>query len=172
VNKQELVRLRERAIALRRQGKSRRQIKEILGLTGNSTLNQILQGEPLSPERTGPGYAESRRPAGGVRRYWAAEGTVREAARAGISAAAAAQIGQLTDREILIAGAIAYWCEGAKNKPHRRADRVTFANSDPELISFFLLFWTPPESHAQTWPSSCRSTRPPTWNRPSDFGSP
>ena len=33
-----------------------------------------------------------------------------------------------------------YWCEGAKNKPHRRADRVTFTNSDPELISFFLLF--------------------------------
>ncbi len=40
--------------------------------------------------------------------------------REAIRAAAAAQIGQLNDREILIAGAIAYWCEGAKNKPHRR----------------------------------------------------
>jgi hypothetical protein len=35
---------------------------------------------------------------------------------------------------------MAYWREGAKNKPHRRADRVTFSNSDPGLISFFLLF--------------------------------
>ena len=28
----------------------------------------------------------------------------------------------LTEREIIIAGAIAYWCEGAKNKPHRRSE--------------------------------------------------
>lgn len=75
-----------------------------------------------------------------MRRYWAAERPARAARRAAASAAAAASIGDLTDREILIAGALAYWCEGAKNKPHRRADRVTFANSDPELISFFLLF--------------------------------
>ena len=46
----------------------------------------------------------------------------------------------MTDREILIAGAIAYWCEGTKNKPHRRADRVVFINSDPVLIRFFLKF--------------------------------
>jgi hypothetical protein len=139
--KQELDHLREQAIALRRQGKSRREIKEILGFIGNSTLNQILRGEPLPPERAGPGYLESkRRAAEGVRRYWAAEGPAREAARVAVSAAAAAHIGRLTDREVLIAGAIAYWCEGAKNKPYRRADRVLFANSDPGLIAFFLLF--------------------------------
>jgi hypothetical protein len=138
---QELDRLKEQAVQLRRQGKSRRQIKEALGFISNSTLTQFLRDEPLPPERAGPRYAESRRRAAeGVRRYWAAEHPVREAARVAISAAAAAQIGELTDREIILAGAIAYWCEGAKNKPHRRADRVTFANSDPELISFFLLF--------------------------------
>lgn len=49
-------------------------------------------------------------------------------------------IGSLTDREVLIAGAVAYWCEGAKNRPNRQANRVIFVNSDPELISFFLLF--------------------------------
>jgi hypothetical protein len=75
-----------------------------------------------------------------MRRYWTGERPVRAARREAASAAAAADIGSLTDREILIAGAVAYWCEGAKNKPHRRADRVTFSNSDPELISFFLLF--------------------------------
>jgi hypothetical protein len=54
--------------------------------------------------------------------------------------AAAAEIGGLSDREILIAGAIAYWCEGAKAKPARHIDRVIFINSDAGLIMFFLRF--------------------------------
>jgi hypothetical protein len=126
---------------LRRQGKSRRQIKEILGPMSNSTLNQVLQGEPLPPERAGPGYAESkRRAAEGVQRYWAAERARREAARAAISTAAAGQVGELTDREILIAGAIAYWCEGAKSKPYRIDEYVRFVNSDAALVKLFLTF--------------------------------
>ena len=44
--KDELDRLRERAIALRREGKSRREIKALLGLAGGSTLNELLQGVP------------------------------------------------------------------------------------------------------------------------------
>ena len=142
--RQELERLRDQAVVLRRQGKSRRQIKEILGI-GNSTLNQLLRGEPLPPERAGPGYAESRRRAAeGVRRYWAAEHAAREAVRVAISTAAAAQVGELTDREILIAGAVAYWCEGAKSKPYRVDEYVRFINSDPALIRLFLRFLDKP----------------------------
>jgi transposase len=37
---------REQAIALRRAGKSRREIKEILGVGSNQTLNELLAGEP------------------------------------------------------------------------------------------------------------------------------
>jgi len=126
---------------LRREGKSRREIKEILGFISNSTLNQLLRGEPLPPERAGPGYAESkRRAAEGVRRYWAVEHAAREAARVAISTAAAEQVGELTDREILIAGAVAYWCEGAKSKPYRIDEYVRFVNSDPALITLFLRF--------------------------------
>lgn len=180
--------LRVQAVALRRSGKSVRQIKQILGPIGNRTLQEALRGEP-PPEWTrrpnakddlrtkardlrlqGLDYEEivtrldvskssvslwvrdlprpprvapdecAKRTSERMRRYWTGERRVRAARRAAASAAAAADIGGLTDREILIAGAIAYWCEGAKNKPHRRSDRVTFANSDPELISFFLLF--------------------------------
>ena len=138
---QELDLLRKRAVILRRQGKSRSQIKRILGPMSNSTLNDALKDEPLPPERAGPGYAESRRrTTAGVQRYWAAERSTREAARAAVSAAAAAQIGPLTAREIIIAGAIAYWCEGAKSKPYRIGEQVRFINSDPELIRFFLKF--------------------------------
>src|SRR6516165_9548955 len=42
---------RAQAIALRRAGKSRREIKEILGIAGNSTLDDLLAGEP-PPEWT------------------------------------------------------------------------------------------------------------------------
>jgi transcriptional regulator with XRE-family HTH domain len=197
---QELDHLRERAVILRRQGKSRRQIKQILGPISNSTLNDALKGEP-PPEWTrrpnakdelrakarelrtqGMDYEEiaaalgvakssvslwvrdlprparlsdeefRKRSAEGARRYWAAERPVREAWRTAASAAAATQIGELTDRELLIAGSIAYWCEGSKSKPYRRADRVIFVNSDPSLIRFFLRFLdataTPPEDLA------------------------
>src|SRR5262249_22033796 len=152
--------LREQAIALRRAGKSRREIKEILGV-GNSTLNPALRGEPAPlwtlrprakdelhakarelraggatydeiaaelgvskgsislwvrdmPRRGRISYEEFRkRNAEGVARYWAAEHVRREAQRQDISDRAAADIGPLSDREVLIAGAIAYWCEGA-----------------------------------------------------------
>jgi predicted transcriptional regulator len=181
-------RLREQAIALRRAGKSRRKIKEILRIGSNQTLNDALRGEPPLPCMRRPkakddlrakardlreqgldykriadelGVSKSsvslwvrdlprpkrlsdeenrRRSAEGVRRYWAAERPAREAERQAASAAARAQIGQLSDREVLIAGAIAYWCEGMKNKPHRRHDRVAFINSDPAMIRFFLGF--------------------------------
>jgi hypothetical protein len=182
------IQLREQAIALRRAGKSRREIKDLLAITSNWTLNEVLRGEPPQPwtwrpnakddlrvkardlrkqgldyeqivaelgiskssvslwvrdlpRPPGLSYEECRkRSAEGVRRYWAAERPMREGERQAARAAAAAQIGQLDDREILIAGAIAYWCEGVKNKPYRRSDRVTFMNSDPMLIRFFLNF--------------------------------
>jgi predicted transcriptional regulator len=179
---------REQAIALRRSGRSRREIKEILGVTSNATLDKLLAGEPPPewtrrprakddlrakarrlreqgldynriaaelgvskssvsawvhdlpwPERLS--YEECRkRAAEGVRRYWEAERPAREAKREAARAAAAAEIGALTQRELLIAGAIAYWCEGSKNKPYHRQDRVIFMNSDPGLITFYLRF--------------------------------
>jgi len=182
--KQELELLREQAVTLRRQGKSLRQIKQLLGPMSNVTLHDALRGVPPPDWTVRPNakdehrakarelraqgmdyeeiatalgvakssvslwvrdlprparlsYAECRkRSAEGAQRYWAAERGVREARRAADREAAAAQIGDLTDREFLIA----YWCEGTKNKPHRRSDRVIFTNSDPSLIRFFLRF--------------------------------
>jgi hypothetical protein len=180
--------LREQAITLRRAGKSRREIKEILGIGSNVTLNEALKGEPPPPwtwrpnakddmrakaralreqglgyDRIGAelgvskssvslwvrdmpvpanlSYEECRkRPLKGVRQYWAAERPAREAKRRAIRTAAFQELGELTDREVLIAGAIAYWCEGTKNKPYRRNDRVAFINSDPALIRLFMRF--------------------------------
>lgn len=45
------------------------------------------------------------------------------------------------ERELLMAGAVAYWCEGAKFKPLNRSGvAVDFTNSDPDLIRLFLRF--------------------------------
>jgi hypothetical protein len=41
--------LREQAIALRRAGKSRREIKDLLAITSNWTLDEALRGEPPQP---------------------------------------------------------------------------------------------------------------------------
>jgi transcriptional regulator with XRE-family HTH domain len=181
--------LRDQAIALRRAGKSRTEIKAILGIGSNETLGKALRGEP-PPEWTlrprakddlhakardlrGQGrtyneiaaelgvskgsisrwvrdlprqgrlsYEESRRRnAQATAAYFAARREVTEAARRDLVRSASAEIGPLNDREILIAGSIAYWCEGGKNKPCRRpANRVVFINSDPGLVTFFLRF--------------------------------
>jgi len=184
----QLEQLRVQAIELRRAGKSRREIKEILRIGSNQTLNDALRGEPPPPWTRRPNakddvrsrarelrrqgmvyneiavklgvskssvslwvrniprsetlsYEESRqRQMAGVSAYWAAERERRELARVAVSQAAAGQIGQLSQREVLIAGAVAYWCEGAKNKPYRRNNRVDFINSDPQLVKLFLRF--------------------------------
>ena len=47
----EMADLRERAVQLRREGKSRRQIKEILGMMSNSLLDDALRDES-APEWT------------------------------------------------------------------------------------------------------------------------
>ena len=43
---EELDLLRKRAVTLRREGKSRREIKEILGPVSNTTLHDALKGTP------------------------------------------------------------------------------------------------------------------------------
>jgi len=174
---------REQAIALRRAGKSVREIKEALGPVGNRTLSAALKGIPPTEWTRRPNAkddlrerARQLRTDGRSYNEIAAQLSVskssvslwvrdlplppkfqhvlnerrianlrqfnddRTARLSAETAAAAAEIGGLTDRELLIAGAIAYWCEGAKSKPHRHAHWVTFINSDPSLVRFFLRF--------------------------------
>jgi hypothetical protein len=187
-NKLTFPELRERAIALRREGRSRREIKDILGIGSNETLGKALRGEPppawtLRPRAKddlrqrarelrdqGRTYAEiaselgvskssvslwvrdmpspvrlscgpSRRSnSEGLKAYWAGIRAVRQGRRQVARDQAATEVGGLDARDVLISGAIAYWCEGAKSKPHRPYYRVTFINSDPGLIRFFLHF--------------------------------
>lgn len=202
--------LRERAIALRRAGHSRREIKEILGISSNATLDRALRGEPPPewtrrprsmddvhvrarelraqgldyeeiaaalgvskstvslwvrdmprPERLS--YEECRkRVAEGSRLYWETERPAREARREEVRAAAAGKIGTLSKREILIAGAIAYWCEGSKSKPYRRQEAWSSSTAILGWSSSSCASSTRLVSRRLNCGSAFRSTRPPT----------
>lgn len=176
--------LRRRAVALRRSGKSTRQIRETLGI-GKRLTAELVRGEP-PPEWTkrpnakdnlrararrlraqGKSYSEIaaalgvsksscslwlrdmprpidkaeqiRRSVEAPRRSGRTGGKT-HARRLATKLAAARQIGELTDRDLTLAGAIAYWCEGAKSRPGAPGGRVIFTNSDPALVVLFLRF--------------------------------
>ncbi|MEU6448143.1 hypothetical protein [Streptomyces sp. NPDC046979] len=176
--------LRERAVALRREGLSRRQIRDRLHVDNNDILNRLLEGEPPpewtkrpnakddvrerarelrlqgwtydqiqvelgcskgsislwvrdlpKPERR----ARTREEASAIaRRGWEAKLRVREEERQQTRRQAAEEMGELTDRELFVAGVALYWAEGSKSKPYSRRERVSFVNSDPNVISLFM----------------------------------
>jgi transposase len=175
--------LREQAIALRRAGLSRRQIRDRLHVDNNDILNRLLEGEPPpewtkrpnakddlrdkarelrlqgwtydqiqmelgcskgsislwvrdlpKPERRDP--SEQAKLAS--RKRWEHELAVRDEERQKTKAAAAAEIGTLSDRELFLVGVGMYWAEGSKDKPYDRRENVTFVNSDPGMIETFL----------------------------------
>ncbi|MGH3166720.1 MAG: hypothetical protein ACRDN0_12625 [Trebonia sp.] len=132
--KDELDKLREQARELRLQGLRYKDIAARLHVS-LSSVSLWVRDLP-TPPRFLP-EENKKRAVEGHRRYWEKERRIREDQRSSDMATAAAEIGDLTDRELLIAGAIAYWCEGAKPRPH---ERIAFVNSDPGLISLFLRF--------------------------------
>lgn len=124
--------LREKARELRTRGQSYNEIAAELNVS-KSSVSLWVRDLPVPPRFE---YVHNERRQEGLRRYNSAR-TARQTAEI---QAAAAEVGELTDRELLLAGSIAYWCEGAKNKPNRKSSRVVFINSDPALIAFFLRF--------------------------------
>ncbi|GLZ04887.1 hypothetical protein Acsp03_23530 [Actinomadura sp. NBRC 104412] len=127
--------LRELAISLRREGKTYREIAGSLGVS-ISTCSLWLHDVP-APER--PGYHQERVAAMWESR-WAPFHRERERARLRAKVDASKEVADLSDREVLLAGALIYWCEGTKDKPYRRSELVDFINSDPAVITFFLRF--------------------------------
>lgn len=174
--------MRARAVALRRQGLSRRQIRDTLFVDNNDILNRLLEGEP-PPEWTkrprakddlraearelrlqGLTYDQiqlelgcskgsislwvrdlpkppkrTREEASAIaRRGWERTLERREEERQETKRLAAEEVGALSDRELFLIGVGLYWAEGAKSKPHRRQERITFINSDRHMIEIFL----------------------------------
>ena len=124
--------LREKARELRLQGMTYDQIQVELGCS-KSSISLWVRDLP-KPERK-----RSREESAAIaRRGWEPTLRRREAERVETKARASAEVGALSDRELLLLGAALYWAEGAKDKPHARRERVSFVNSDPGMIKLFI----------------------------------
>lgn len=132
--------LRAEAIELRKNGCSVPDIARRLGVA-KSTAFLWTRHLPLDPT---PEHAEAR-----VRRHmehmrevrWEPHRRERDANRSAVQEEKVSWVGGLSDREVMLIGATAYWCEGTKAKPwDPNRCRVTFINSDPRLIWVFLRF--------------------------------
>ncbi|MGC5536334.1 hypothetical protein [Streptomyces sp. SR-10] len=175
--------LRERAVALRREGHSVRQIRDRLKVFNNDMLHRLLQGEP-APEWTKrpnakddvrekarelrlqgmtydqiqmelgcskssislwvrdlpkpkPRFTEEERLAR-MQAGLAALRTSQDRERQETKHVARESVGDLSDRELFIAGVTLYWAEGMKDKPYSRRESLLFINSDPNVIKLYL----------------------------------
>ena len=124
--------LRERARELRLQGWTYDRIQVELGCS-RSSVSLWVRDLP----RPEPRYTPEEQRAlmrDGLARHRAAERQKREESKA----SALREIGQLTDRELFMAGIALYWAEGAKSKPYDRRERAVFVNSDAGVIKTYL----------------------------------
>jgi hypothetical protein len=132
--------LREKALALRRDGRTVPHIAEALGVS-RSTAYLWVRHLPLDAtiERAHERRSEHSKRVAEAR--WEPLRKARDAERDAVRAEAAALVGDLSRRDLLLLGAVAYWCEGAKEKPWRPTSmNLQFINSDEVLIRLFLRF--------------------------------
>jgi len=132
--------LRAQAITMRQAGATVPEIAEALTVS-KSTAYLWVKHLPLdeTSERAQQRRSEHSRRVAETR--WEPLRKKRDADRAATNQAEANWVGELSDREIMLLGAVAYWCEGTKSKPWQpNRCRTTFINSDPTLIRLFLRF--------------------------------
>lgn len=129
--------VRAAAVELRAAGRSYDEIAEALGVS-KSTCSLWLRDLPrpeADPERAV--QIQERRLAA-LRSRLRRDRDARDEESRQLTAAAAATLGTVTSRDLLLALAVSYWCEGGKRKPWNRQQMVKWTNSDPLLVSLFL----------------------------------
>jgi len=130
--------LRARAVDLRLTGHSVPSIARELGVA-RSTAFQWTRHIPLVQDT-----AEAQRRQAHARMMtdarWERHRLERDEQRQRLAVESAGEIGALDERDLLLLGAVIYWCEGSKSKPWRQDVRVEFVNSDLRLIRLFLKF--------------------------------
>lgn len=119
--------LRERAVAMRKDGRSYREIQAVVGVA-KSTLSLWLCDVPLTEDQQR--VLAMRTPAAASRRAQAIRASAAQR-RLRMHEEARAQVTGLCESELFVAGVVAYWAEGSKNKPWRSGQAVVFINSDP-----------------------------------------
>ena len=123
--------LHQKALALRKLGKSYGQIKNELGV-GKSTLSGWLREHPLSDEqvrflRDGEVRIEKYRQTMRLKRERKLHGYYKEAKGAVLP---------LSKRELFLSGLFLYWGEGGKTE----RGTISISNTDPSVLKF-TLYW-------------------------------
>jgi hypothetical protein len=129
--------VRERAVELRLAGRSYDEISHELGVSKSSCSLWLRHLPRPDPDPAVAAEKEARR-LDGLRRRVARENEAKDHEGDRIAAAASAALGDVSARDLLVAFAISYWCEGCKRKPWSRQERLTWLNSDPHLVRLFL----------------------------------
>jgi transposase len=132
--------LREVAIEMRNDGYSVPRIATELGVSKSTaylwTKHLPLDHSPAEKEERKRRHMEHMQEA-----RWEPHRKARDADRAAVGERLSSWVGELSERELILIGAVAYWCEGAKEKPwHKSARCLEFINSDPNLILLFLRY--------------------------------
>ncbi|MGH3416435.1 MAG: hypothetical protein ACRDSS_08210 [Actinocrinis sp.] len=118
---------REAARTLRREGRTYKQIRAALGVSSGA-LSMWLRDLPHpAPDRVAQAAHMNR-----------VQSARTEARRTAEKAAAYAEVGEVSDRELMLIGAALYWAEGVKDKSYARREYIDFINSDPGMIRLFL----------------------------------
>lgn len=126
---------KEKAIELRKQGLSYREILEIVPVA-KSSLSLWLESVKLAADQQQRLTEKKRTSAlrGSLKRK-----TDRMVLTKKIKDTARVQVGILSQRELFLIGVALYWAEGSKEKEHNnRASKVIFSNSDAYMIKVFL----------------------------------
>jgi transposase len=130
--------LRAQALELRTAGWSVNDLATRLGVA-KSTAYSWVKHVPLDPDAERAKQKQEHAAVMAAGR-WDAVRAQRDSRQHQVHAEAEATLGKLSERDLLMVGAAIYWCEGAKSKPWRRLDRLTFINTDPGLLRLFLRF--------------------------------
>ena len=126
---------RARARELRTQGLTYDEIAKELKVSKSSISlwTRDLPHPERGPDDPGPRLA-------GLRRHYELRRRRDDEERRRYVESVTDDVGKLSERELVIAGAVAYWAEGTKSKPWRRAETVTFINSAADMIRLLLAF--------------------------------
>jgi len=123
---------REKALTLRKQGKSYSQIKKIIGVN-KSTLHYWLKDYPLSKQRIRElrDWNEQR-----IEKFRETMRAKKEKRLKQFYDEQKKLFLPLKNREVFLAGLFLYWGEGSKTKD----SYLSVANTDPSVIKFFI-YW-------------------------------
>lgn len=124
--------VKARALALRRDGHSVPEIAQELGIAKSTAwlITKEVAWQP-TPDR----IARSKRAA---RMRWDRHSARQASVREQFIRDATERVGELSDHELLLIGAVLYWAEGSKSKPWERRETLAFINSDAEVILLYL----------------------------------